>query len=1114
MSSDGYFDDDDFDDAALRELDAIEAAHSRVAPTRESSFDQYDLFPDLDQCELARLDTFIEESFHGKAQLVTGPSKTGSRASPWDLSAPQGPRPKKWDQTAFSRSGAISKGNGKAVSRSVVEQLHAPFVSAGCPPPMKLRPDLHEAKHWVYPLNHPKRAYQYDIVKQCLFNNTIVALPTGLGKTFVAGVVMLNYYRWFPEGKVVFLAPTKPLVAQQMDACQKNCGMCPSDAVQLTGQNAKKTRATAWKTKRVFYMTPETLHNDLLSETCDPADIVLVVFDEAHKASGDYAYNQVVRFMMAKNPHFRVLALTATPGADQEAVQALVDGLHISRIEIRDENSLGLQAYLHKTTVEQHVIVMTEEVNRLKDHLVRLMESVLEPLQTKNLMSAATDPVCLHPYAAQAKMGKLKPNEKWALRPLATLSCIARVMGYLLEGTIGMFNTAMRDMEQSDANGDGKAASTKTFRTNPLFRAVMQELDLQRLRGFSMHPKMERMKALVVKHFTEKTDEEMGPTKVMVFVTFREAADEIVNVLNDEQPLIRASKFIGQGTDKQGKRGLRQKEQMEVIQDFRSGALNVLVATSIGEEGLDIGEVDLIVCYDAQKAPIRMLQRVGRTGRKRDGIAHVLLSEKREERNMDKAERSYKEVQRTIVSGDQLEFYSDVERLLPDYIEPQCVEKVLEIPEYVGHKPKKQSFNRDAPKGTKRKRNEDVSRATPDRSISSFISGSDLRVMGSSRKRVKAARDWEQAGEDDDIDIDIESGLIFPPSRDAPVTSSEATSISRSKIIASNAVEEDDACNEDGGLLPSLPSSPSKGSLGIVTIDRGDDSPPRTANMAWLLDQDDEMEIDIVDSSPVPKRRGNRVSRSLSEDPLPVDANAASFKSTDKYRANSPVAADPDSAEAVEASALIGGASPAKCVEFGTEPSPIPSPAVRPRRVRRRGDIPRPPSVPSLSLSRSPTDQMGLPPPRLFRRKSSPSREGHRHLLRRELTLKLGPLLDTEAVHSGDGLSERSSGSEAESESDREFLRSLPETQMSTGYDQSLVYRRSLLSQAAGEEIPTFVNRPVRNGRFGGGLSEDSRHRPQLSSSLSSQDSGQTTDAYESSFVSADEESVSLSAEG
>lgn len=73
--------------------------------------------------------------------------------------------------------------------------------------------------------------------------------------------------------------------------------------------------------------------------------------DEAHRATGDYAYNQVVRWMMAKNPHFRILALTATPGSNPEAVQNLIDGLHISRIEIRDENSLDLKAYIHEKVI-------------------------------------------------------------------------------------------------------------------------------------------------------------------------------------------------------------------------------------------------------------------------------------------------------------------------------------------------------------------------------------------------------------------------------------------------------------------------------------------------------------------------------------------------------------------------------------------------------------------------------------------------------------------------------------------------------------------------------------------------------------------------------------------
>ena len=76
--------------------------------------------------------------------------------------------------------------------------------------------DEESGKTWQYPIDFPIREYQFSIVKRCLFKNTLVCLPTGLGKTFIAAVVMLNFYRWYPEGKIVFLAPTKPLVAQQV----------------------------------------------------------------------------------------------------------------------------------------------------------------------------------------------------------------------------------------------------------------------------------------------------------------------------------------------------------------------------------------------------------------------------------------------------------------------------------------------------------------------------------------------------------------------------------------------------------------------------------------------------------------------------------------------------------------------------------------------------------------------------------------------------------------------------------------------------------------------------------------------------------------------------------
>jgi ATP-dependent DNA helicase MPH1 len=180
------------------------------------------------------------------------------------------------------------------------------------------------------------------------------------------------------------------LVAQQIEASHQTCGIPGYDAIELTGLIPRTKRAeyvscysnlapmlttTQWKTKRVFYMTPQTLINDLITQNCDPRHIVLIVIDEAHRGTGDYAYAQVVRYMMAANPFHRILALTATPGNKPDAVQAIIDSLHLSHIEIRDENSLDLQKYRHKKHTSQHIIKMTDNLLRIRDRLQRLMEA-------------------------------------------------------------------------------------------------------------------------------------------------------------------------------------------------------------------------------------------------------------------------------------------------------------------------------------------------------------------------------------------------------------------------------------------------------------------------------------------------------------------------------------------------------------------------------------------------------------------------------------------------------------------------------------------------------------------------------------------------------------------
>ncbi|XP_009580194.1 PREDICTED: Fanconi anemia group M protein-like, partial [Fulmarus glacialis] len=230
---------------------------------------------------------------------------------------------------------------------------------------------------WIYPTNYPVRGYQVRMAHAALLGNTLVCLPTGLGKTFVAAVVMYNFYRWFPSGKVLFLAPTKPLVAQQMEACARVMGIPARHMVsarhmaEMTGGTQALSRRELWNTKRVFFLTPQIMVNDLSRGTCPAIEIKCLVIDEAHKALGNHAYCQVVRELSKYTNQFRILALSATPGSDTKAVQQVISNLLIAQIELCAEDSPEIQPYSHERQVEKIVVPLGEELVEIQNAYIR-----------------------------------------------------------------------------------------------------------------------------------------------------------------------------------------------------------------------------------------------------------------------------------------------------------------------------------------------------------------------------------------------------------------------------------------------------------------------------------------------------------------------------------------------------------------------------------------------------------------------------------------------------------------------------------------------------------------------------------------------------------------------
>ncbi|KAH9006014.1 P-loop containing nucleoside triphosphate hydrolase protein [Lactarius hatsudake] len=1131
-SPNSYWGDEELNSAVLNELAAIEA--TQIASTsrpvvrsppktvppfaKQDSDDLFDLTFDVDLQDLQELDAAIEKDYRRKAAPSSsntfGRSLSGRQTTLFGgIVPPRSPSPKKppssrrgaqqksprhsTDRKVRSgttpllrrraRNGRPGKGKAKDLDEEGDEEdapVHQPPLSA--PPPMKLQPDLLAAQRWIFPLNRPK------------------------------------LYRWFPEGKVVFVAPTKPLVAQQVEACHKTCGIPGSDAIELTGNNPRNFRAKAWQEKRVFYMTPQTFENDLKTDNCDPRDIILLVVDEAHKGAGDYSYAKVVRFLMAKNPHFH-------------AVQAIVDSLHIGRIELRDEQSLDIRSYVYEKKVKQHIISMNEGIAKLRDLLAKVLEVYIKKCTAFGILRGNLDPVMFHPFRANAAMDEInrRPDSRqlqWAYPVLRKVGALARAMGYLLEASPQMCFRSLTE----EAEG---AASDKPSGLNkdPAFQTLVTELRLQKSNGFAVHPKLEMLKVLVMDHFGQRLRDENASdadvrvgedTRAMVFVTFREAVDEIVDFLNQDSPLLRANKFIGQGIDKKGNKGLAQREQLDIINQFKSG------------EGLDIGEVDLIVCYDAQKTPIRMLQRVGRTGRKREGYVHVLLAEGREETNWNKAREAYNQVQRTIVRGDQLELYDDTERLLPDHIKPECLEMVMEI----------QESREKTAKGpsNKRKRKDNSARDIPPGACTGFVSVADLLVkQKNGKKRQKTTEFDEHAGLDDDTDEEIEAGL-FAPRRSTSIGSkkrkpaapkrkrvrADDTELTPSQFAREGVEDSDDKEIERGlqstsvlrpskspALVPSgssrasspevplvqnqsiidictsaapsrspsprhatpqpsadadvlapqhVPPSPAKsgsarepdfagtpesyrgpdgGSLdGIIDLNEGECEPSKEEDsLAWLLADSEDGEA--MESGP--SRPWTRTSKSPDSDVIAVEDSEHEDESP-IVLISSPTRPGPGRPTREASPPAISPPSP-RLWPSAPHHSPVvfpePTLPVRPAgRAKKRLAI-----ADSSSPAHPPLSQR-----RLHRRDShsSPS---------------LPPAKKRRATHSGDEVGGGSSSAatlsedeEEESESDMRFVTELPPTQASPSYDQSAVYRQSLLSQApaAPFSVPAFAAHP------------------------------------------------------
>lgn len=438
------------------------------------------------------------------------------------------------------------------------------------------------------------REYQVNLANQAINENCLVVLPTGLGKTAVALQVIAEFLSR-GTGGVLFLAPTRVLVNQHYEFLKKNLTL--DDIGLITGEDQITKRKKLWMNS-VICATPEITKNDLDRQIVDPSQFTLVIFDEAHRTIGDYAYAGIAeRFT---NLDVRILGMTATLPSEKEKATEILHTLKIKSVAQRTEDSPDVKPYIQQTNTEWIKVELPPEMKVIQTLLKQALDERYQTLRRNGIN--LTDQKSLSALL-RIRQFVLTRNKRSA-KPLFTAIRIHYALNILEAHGITSF------LRFCDRTSKKKGAGIKElFEVDPNFTRAIQLAKSAQQKGIE-HSKLLKLKEIL----------QSAGGKVLVFTSYRDSVEIIHQKLTEMG--IDSGVLIG----KAGENGLKQKKQVETVQKFRDGEYKILIATRVGEEGLDISEVNLVVFYDNVPSSIRYIQRRGRTGRKDIGKLVVLIA--------------------------------------------------------------------------------------------------------------------------------------------------------------------------------------------------------------------------------------------------------------------------------------------------------------------------------------------------------------------------------------------------------------------------------------------------------------------------------------------------------
>ena len=450
-----------------------------------------------------------------------------------------------------------------------------------------------------------------DVLKK---GNTMIVAPTALGKTIVAVLVAAERIKNFKGSKVLILAPSKPLVVQHEESFREFLDV---PATSLTGDVKPAERIKRWNDHQIICATPQTIESDLISSRYSLENVSLVVFDECHRGVGSYSYVYLAGKYIQQSKYPLVLGLTASPGSVEEKINDVCENLFINDVIIKSEEDADVVPYFNPVEVKWIKTELTEELKEIKtciDTTLKARLNTLKKMGVIRTVSMGKKDVLIAKGAAQKRIAQSSNPPKKCYYAVSVLTAVINAMHALeLLETQGISTLD----KYFDRLKKKRTKAAKGLLMDDDFSKAIRLTKKAHENGIE-HPKLQLLADILKKELKNNKD-----SKIIVFTQFRDTVDRIFEKCGEDG--INAVKFFGQAS-KEGEKGLTQKKQKEVIKAFKMGVYDVLISTSVAEEGIDIPAVDLVILYEPVPSEIRMIQRRGRTGRKNKGKMYILIT--------------------------------------------------------------------------------------------------------------------------------------------------------------------------------------------------------------------------------------------------------------------------------------------------------------------------------------------------------------------------------------------------------------------------------------------------------------------------------------------------------